>query len=77
MKTRGEILEEDYYAKGLAVCQPIIMNDTIYCRFRDETFEFASKDLNYAELNHPFSIGYEYTNWPVEKLRKLKKKLEG
>ena len=73
--TRAEVLEEDYFSKGLAVCQPIIMNDSIYCRFRDEVFEFASHDLDYLTLNMA-RTGYEYANTPVERLRKLQARLE-
>ncbi len=32
--------EREYYSKGFAVCEHSIIDDTTFCRFRSETFEF-------------------------------------
>ena len=42
--TLRDIWERDYYSKGLAVCEADIINDVVYCRFRDEEFEIPSAD---------------------------------
>ena len=45
-------LERDYFAKGFAACESRILTDTIYCRYRDEHFEFpSSKVFNLIEQN--------------------------
>ena len=59
----------DVYDKGLAVGVPQIRKDTIYFRYRDETFEFPTIQVlpNVAHFNGCY---YEAK---VSKLRKLKK----
>ena len=76
LKTRFDVWERDYYSKGFAVCEPDIINDVMYCRFRDEEFEIPSaEDMDLVEGMGPMT-GDE-TRWSmlhaeVSKLRKWK-----
>ena len=61
--------ERDFYAHGLAVCESRILTDTIFFRFRQETFEFPS------EKAHSL-VDWDSRDYPscrVSRLRKLKK----
>ena len=68
--TRLEVMEKEYFSKGLAVCAPNIVNDTIYFKFRDEEFEFPS----YLANNLVTYNNSSYDSAPVKKLRALEKK---
>jgi hypothetical protein len=41
--TIAEVMESDYFAKGLAVCQNNILNDSVFIKFRDEQYELPSR----------------------------------
>ena len=63
--TLQEWHEKDFFSKGKAVCEPRILTDTIFCRFREETFEFSSNEI----VGHFSSVGQH--GLPVRKLRML------
>lgn len=42
VKSLPEYLEQEYFSKGLAACESRTLTDTIFCVFRQETFEFPS-----------------------------------
>ena len=53
-----------YYSEGLAVCEFDIINDCIYCRFRDEEFEvYDQKDQ--------FNIIKNFGPYPVDFSKKM------
>ena len=41
--TIAEVMESDYFAKGLAVCQINIINDSVFVKFREEQYELPTK----------------------------------
>lgn len=42
VKTLAEVMEEDYFSKGLAVCEARILSDSIYFKFRNEEYDLPS-----------------------------------
>ena len=73
--TEEEYREKMYFSKGLAICETRILTDTLFCRFRDETFEFPSRSMigqimDYTQKNFVFG---GYLHIKVSKLRKLSK----
>ena len=68
--TLAEVMESDYFAKGLAVCQNNIFNDSVFIKFRDEQYELPSRLV--ARL-----IRYDQSRFDsimVEKVRTLARK---
>ena len=63
------------YKRGLAGGLPQIKGDTIFFRFREETFEFPTYELLGYRPKIARYNGICYTA-PVAKLRKLKEKME-
>ena len=41
--TIAEVMETDYFAKGLAVCQSNIFNDSVFVKFREEQYELPTR----------------------------------
>ncbi len=79
LPTREESNEKLHFSKGVAICENRILTDTLFCRFRDETFEFPSSELIGLTLGF-----YERDYVPgspvqvkVAKLRKLKERIHG
>lgn len=68
--TYADVFERDYFSKGLAVCEPHILTDTIFFRFRDEEFEFPANDV-WQLVKHDRS---SFDSAEVEKLREYKRK---
>lgn len=74
--TIAEVMEADYFSKGLAVCQNNIINDSVFIKFRDEQYELPSRFV--ARF-----IRYDQSRFDsirVEKVRRLaraQRKLNG
>ena len=74
-------LENKYFKKGLAVCENHILTDTVFFKFRNETFEFPTRYADAIKIMPERDSGYgcmvnEFPCAEVKALRKLKKKLE-
>ena len=74
-------LEAKYWKKGLAVCEEHILTDTMFFKFRNETFEFPTRYTVNLGIMSARDSGYgcgvnEFPSVEVKELRKLKKELE-
>ena len=74
-------LENKYWKKGLAVAEAHILTDTMFFKFRRETFEFPTRYTENLSIRPARQNGYgclvnEFPCVPVKELRKLKKALE-
>lgn len=68
--TYADLFERDYFSKGLAVCESHILTDTIFCRFRDEEFEFPAREVHtLLTLDRA-----RFNSAKIEDLREYKKK---
>ena len=70
--TIAEVWEKEYFSQGLAICENHIISDTIYFKFRDEAFEFSTRESTHLVTYD--QSGYNHAS--VAKLRKLKKSKE-
>ena len=69
--TVADVMETDYYARGLAVCETHILTDTIYFRFRQEEYELPSRQ-SWGLVKRDQS---RFNSAPIKKVRALAKKL--
>jgi len=68
---------KDCYEKGLAVGESRILTDTIFFRFKDETFEFPSGQVLNLILNWGQAKEYREIPFPVAKVSALRKMKNG
>ena len=74
--TITEVMESDYFSKGLAICQNNIINDSVFIKFRNEQYELPS--LLVANLIRHSQSGFN--SILVKKVRSLameQRKLNG
>ena len=60
------MLEKEYYAKGLAACEPRILADTVYFRFRKESWEFPADKCEHIVILRgdcgPYGPAFDYAD---------------
>ena len=67
--TIAEVMESDYFAKGFAVCQNNIINDSVFAKFREEQYELPTRLVG-RFIRHDQS---RFDSIRIEKLRALAK----
>jgi hypothetical protein len=66
--------EKTYYKDGLAICEARILTDTIFFKFRKETYEFPSSVAAEIVMTTQGHFYYSMNHARIDEVRALAKK---